>query len=105
GDEVADEDRRTVAEDRLDAVAAVERVLGLERPGELAVLGEQVGERGVVAVVGVAREQQRQATALAFDRDPLDQLHHPPAPSCSVSISAKASLARRKLSTAAGMPP
>ena len=38
-------------------------MVGLERAGELAVLGEQVGERGVVAVVGVAREQQRQAAA------------------------------------------
>src|SRR5690606_35050301 len=65
---------------------------------------EQVGERGVVAVVGVAREQQRQPAARALDRDPLEQLHQASA-SCSASISANASLARRKLSTAAGMPP
>jgi hypothetical protein len=80
-------------------------MLGLERAGELAILGEQVGERGVVAVVGVAREQQRQAAAFALDGEAFEQVHQSSFSCASASISANASLARRKLSTVAGMPP
>ena len=102
---MAHEDRRAVAEQALHAVAAVERMVRLERPGELAVLGEQLREAGVVAVVGVAREQQRQAAAFALDQQAGEVVHQASSSAPSASISANASLAMRKLSTAAGMPP
>ena len=44
------------------------------------------------------------AMIAVLNRDPLEQVHHAPSAS-SASISANASLASRKLSTAAGMPP
>src|SRR5690606_20483873 len=100
-----DEDRRPIAEDRLDPLAAVERVIRLERAGELAVLGEQSGERGMVAVVGIPGEEQRQLAAGVLDPEARQLVHQPSSSAPSASISAKASLASRKLSTAAGMPP
>src|SRR5690606_38983672 len=102
---VANQDRRTVAEERLHPVAPVERVLGLKRPGELAVVGEQVGQRGMIAGIGIAREQQRQPAAFALDQQAGEIVHQSALSASSASISAKASLARRKLSTVAGMPP
>src|SRR5690606_24058039 len=98
-------DRRAVAENRLHALAPVERVIGLERPRELAILGEKLREAGVVAVVGIAREQKREPAAFALDEQAGQVIHQSSLSCASLSISAKASLARRKLSTAAGMPP
>src|SRR5690606_26791990 len=97
-------DRRAVAEDRLDRRAAVERIAGLERAVIGPVRCEQVGQRGMVAVVGVLGEQQRQFAAIVFDPDAGGVVHQPSSFAPSASISAKASLAMRKLSTAAGMP-
>ena len=101
-DDVAYQDGRAVAEDRLHPLASEEGMVRLGRTGELAILSEQGGQRGVVAIVRIFREKVRQFRAGVLDPEVGEFVHYWPA--SSASISASASPTMRKLSTAAGMP-
>src|SRR5690606_37731904 len=105
GDQVPHQDRRPAAEDRLHPRTSVERVIGLEGPGELAVFGEQRRQRRMIAAIGISGEQQRKPAAFALYQQAGEIVHQSSLSCASLSISAKASLASRKLSTVAGMPP